>query len=97
MCLIYWKLEKIDEVRCMLRKAFLLFLPALIVVFSSNLQAEEDIIDPADLLPGSNVIGNFRMDPPDWHSFDATGLYNYMNGAAEIFLEFGIERGVAAE
>lgn len=70
---------------------------ALIFLSSSLDAASKEIVDPGELLPPDFAIGQFQMDPPDWHTFGETGIYNYMNGAAEIFLEFGFDRGCAAE
>ncbi|MFH1516037.1 MAG: DUF6599 family protein [bacterium] len=70
---------------------------ALAVLSSSSDAAPKEIVDPGELLPPDFAIGNFQMDPPDWHAFGETGLYNYMDGAADIFLEYGFDRGCAAE
>ena len=74
---------------------FMIF--ALTFLSSSSDAAPKEIVDPGELLPPDFTIGNFEMNPPGWSTFSETGIYNYMNGAAEIFLEFGFERGCAAE
>jgi hypothetical protein len=79
-------------------RRFLIFqvlLFGLLFTYPGGFAATDEIIDPADLLP--KELNNFYMDPPTWHSFAASGLYNYMDGGAEIFLEYGFDRGCAAE
>ena len=58
---------------------------------------EKEIVDPAELLPQGTEVGNFEMNTRNLHNFSSKGIYNYMDGAAEIFLEYGFERGVATE
>jgi hypothetical protein len=74
---------------------FLVLLFGLLFSCQSGFAASAELVDPADLLPKS--VNNFYMDPPTWHSFAAKSLYEYMNGGAEIFLEYGFDRGCVAE
>lgn len=62
-----------------------------------SLGAAKDVVDPAELLPKSNHVNDFVTNSAKWHNFDSSGLYSYMDGGAEIFLEFGMIRGCAAE
>ncbi len=74
-----------------------LLLFGLVLPASGASTEQNEIVDPGELLPADLVIGNFRMDPPDWHRFAETGLYEYMRGGADIFLEYGFDRGCTAE
>ncbi|MCD6217194.1 hypothetical protein J7L05_04965 [bacterium] len=76
----------------------LIFLLFGLAFLSSGASAEKkEFVDPGELLPSSNVIGSFEMNPSDWHRFGDTGLYAYMDGAADIFLEYGFDRGCSAD
>lgn len=80
------------------RTLFAIISITLFLTFSTQVSAEEkEIIDPAELLPKGSEIGNFEMNVKNLHNFNSSGIYNYMDGAADLFLEFGFERGVATE
>lgn len=82
-----------------MRKGILLILLLFgLVLPASGASTEKDVFaDPGELLPRDYSIGEFEMSPPDWHRFGDTGIYSYMGDDADIFMEYGFERGCSAE
>ena len=82
----------------MYRLLLMLISTVFLAFFQSQVIGEEkEIIDPAELLPKGSEIGDFEMNVRNLHNFSPKGIYNYMDGAADLFLEFGFDRGVATE
>ena len=76
----------------------MLIVPLVFLIFAPvSWAAPKEIVDPAEILPQGSEIDKFSLEESSIRNFSEKGIYDYMDGAGELFLEYGFERGVAAE
>jgi len=81
-----------------MNRLIIFLIPLVILIFAPQSRAAtSEIVDPAEILPQGPSIDRFTLDEQSVRNFNERGIFDYMDGAADLFIEYGIERGVAAE